>query len=73
MNIHLEHLRKRGKLKIVDLSDEEIARRMYRASGLCECVGCGKEYYSHPYVENCLDDTGLPFLHVLCDGDIIKL
>jgi hypothetical protein len=67
-----EYYRIKGKLKETGLTTEEIARKMHRASGDCVC-DCGKDYYSHPYVTEARDQDGEPFLHVLCNGDIVKL
>lgn len=38
-----------------------------RASGLCECPTCGKQYYDHPA------HPVFKFLKVTCDGRIWKL
>ena len=70
---YMDYLRKKGKLKKLKLTDDQIARQMIRASGECLCPKCGQEYYSHPYVENCLDMNGYPYMHVTCDGLIVKL
>ena len=39
---------------------------MYRASGSMKC-SCGWEYRQHP------NDENYDFLHVLCNGDRVKL
>lgn len=70
---HILNLRKRGLLVHVDKTDEEIARDTIRASGMCICEKCGKEYWWHPYVDNCRDMDGYPFVHITCDGTIVKL
>ena len=61
----------------LDLTDDEIAKKMFRTSGMCICETCGKVYYKHKYVANCLtagwDGTPVPFLRVICNGDIVKL
>jgi hypothetical protein len=72
-NAFIEYLRLKGKLKMLNLSDEEIARDMIRASGDCICEECGKKYYDHPYIENNLDGEGHPYLHITCNGLIVKL
>lgn len=72
-NAFMEFLRLKGKLKMLKLSDEEIARDMIRASGDCICEKCGKKYYDHPYIENALDGEGHPYLHVICNNLIVKL
>ena len=71
--VRVQYLIKRGKLVETGLPTAEVARRMIRASGLCICSDCGEDYYSHPYVSEARDDEGMPFLHVLCNGDIVKL
>ncbi len=38
-----------------------------RASGLCVCPACGRDYYSHPQFKPA------PFLNQLCDGTLVKL
>lgn len=45
----------------------------YRACGQCICDVCGKEYFKHPFDFWELSYTGEPFLHVLCNGDRVKL
>lgn len=47
--------------------------RVYRASGMCICEICGKEYWKHPDDEGELSYDGKPFLVVLCNGDRVKL
>lgn len=44
----------------------------YRASGDKICT-CGRKYYDHPMDEKVLDYAGQPFLHILCNGDRVKL
>lgn len=47
---------------------------VYRANGLVICPFCLKDYYSHPLdpeIKSGID--GAPFLHVLCNGDRVKL
>ena len=38
-----------------------------RCGGDCVCEDCGKTYYRHPVCPE------FPFLHVLCDGSVVKL
>lgn len=45
----------------------------YRAGGDCLCEICGKEYRKHQFDFYELSYTGEPFLHVLCNGDRVKL
>ena len=72
-NRHVQWLERRGMLQKTGLTVDEIASRMVRASGLVECETCGKDYYHHPYVYECRDSEGNPFLHITCSGDIVKL
>lgn len=46
---------------------------MRRASGDCLCDLCGREYRRHPFTFEYTDWNGEPFLHVLCNGDLVKL
>lgn len=56
-------------LKLYDpLSDVDFTR----ACGLSECADCGELYYDHP-TTGPLGYDGKPFLHVLCDGRMVKL
>lgn len=52
--------------KYVDEAD-----RSYRTSGEMVCLACGQEYWRHPFTLHRFD--GNPFLHRLCNGDIVKL
>lgn len=47
----------------------------YRASGDCLCLCCGKNYHGHPRAAEPwnLSFTGEPFLHRLCNGELVKL
>ena len=76
-NPTLDYYRQRGMLISLDLSEDEIETKMYRASGDCVCDSCGKTYYKHPFIENVLTTVGCtdptPFLHYVCDGSIVKL
>lgn len=45
----------------------------YRASGQCVCDRCGKEFIRHPLDFWELGYDGEPVLHVLCNGDRVKL
>lgn len=62
-----------GWLATTGETHDELAERFYRASGACICDACGKEYYSHPYATEARDRDNMPYLHVLCNGDIVKL
>jgi DNA primase large subunit len=44
-----------------------------RASHLCICEKCGKEYIDHPLDYQELDFTGQPYLNILCSGERVKL
>ena len=46
---------------------------VYRASGEVICEQCGKKYYDHPLDQKILSYDGKPFIHVLCNGDRLKL
>ena len=72
-SVRVQYLIRKGKLVKTGLTIDEVAARMHRASGLCICTECGEDYYSHPYVHECRDDEGSPFLHIICNGDIVKL
>lgn len=45
----------------------------YRASGDCVCEECGKQYYEHPLDQKELSYDNSPFMHILCNGDLVKL
>jgi hypothetical protein len=55
----------------------------FRASGNCECLICGKSYYDHPFYRLTVGgwrqlSNGMViqygfWLHVLCNGDLVKL
>lgn len=45
----------------------------YRASKDCICGACGLEFWRHPLDFWELSYSGEPFLHVLCNGDRVKL
>ena len=57
------------------LTPEEDARifKAYRASGDIICEICGKTYYQHPMYEPSAKTCGHPWLHELCNGDLVKL
>lgn len=44
-----------------------------RASGEVVCRVCNKTYYKHPFAMEHLDYQDEPFLHRLCNGDLVKL
>jgi hypothetical protein len=47
-------------------------REWYRADGNCLCE-CGAVYRLHPLDPADLDYEGHPYMHVLCNGDRVKL
>lgn len=57
----------------IEMTDEEAARRMVRASGDVECSICGKLYWKHPMEPRITDRESRPFLHRGCDGHLLKL
>jgi hypothetical protein len=60
---------------IVYRSREDIDHdRTYRASGTCVCAICGREYRHHPVATDAhLIGWMGPFLHRLCNGELVKL
>lgn len=48
-------------------------RKCYRAHQDCRCPKCGKRYIDHPMDLRSLSWQDEPFLHVLCNGDRVKL
>jgi hypothetical protein len=46
---------------------------MVRASGDALCELCGRTYYRHPVTYEYVDWDGHPYLHVGCDGTLLKL
>lgn len=46
---------------------------MRRADGRVLCELCHREYRRHPFTFEHLDWNDEPFLHVLCNGDLVKL
>jgi hypothetical protein len=74
-----EVARRRGQtvvkaLEIAVLEAREALGPEYeRASHLCVCEGCFKEYIKHPMSYDWLDSEGHPWLTKLCDGRLVKL
>lgn len=68
-----DFLRKRGRLVTTGLTKEALLTKMHRASGECACNECGRCYYDHPYVDELRDWEDNPYLHILCNGEIVKL
>lgn len=50
-----------------------LAHQVYRAAGDSVCQACEKRYGNHPYERSLLSNDGLPFIHRLCNGDLVKL
>lgn len=71
-NPYLKLLRKKGKLIHLDVSEDEIARRMVRTSGDAICEVCNKTHREHPYIDDTLFQD-YPYLHYICNGIIAKL
>lgn len=69
----LEYLARRGRLRKTGLTHDELALRMYRADQRVICKTCGKQYIDHPFADEARDPDNLPYLHVVCNGDIVKL
>jgi hypothetical protein len=47
--------------------------QMRRANGDVECPTCKKPYRAHRYERAILDQHGQPYIHRLCNGDLVKL
>lgn len=47
--------------------------KMYRADQNTLCTECDREYWRHPASWRVRDSDDNPFLHVLCNGDHVKL
>lgn len=69
--IRLHYLRNRNMLVHCGYTEEKIDERMYRTSGLTECIHCGIIVYEHPFIDDVLDE-GRPWLHLMCDGGLAK-
>lgn len=73
----LEYFRRKGKLVHLEMDEDEIWRKMFRAGLETICPVCGKMYIDHPYIDNVIDRSAhgeeTPFLHLICDGSIVKL
>jgi hypothetical protein len=46
---------------------------VFYASPYCICTSCNEYYIDHPMDKKRLSFEGKPYLHVLCNGDRIKL
>ncbi len=67
-----KYYRKKGWLVETGRTHDDLASNFYRTAGTMICDECGKEYHSHPYATEARSHDGSPYLHVLCNGDIIK-
>lgn len=52
---------------------EGLEVQYYRADGNMICQPCGQEYFRHPYEASVVGYDELPFLHRICNGDLVKL
>ena len=68
-----EYLRKRGMLVETGRDPYEIECAMLRTHQDCICPVCGKKYREHPYIHEVRDWEGSPFLHLICNGMVVKL
>ena len=59
-------------VRVEVIYDEEPEIKFYRASGDVVCYSCGRQYWHHPFADE-RAWNGEPFLHVLCNGDLVKL
>ena len=56
------------------LEEENRIDKFYRACGDCVCDVCGKKYYDHQsYKPSGKTNNDVPWLHELCNGDLVKL
>ena len=62
----------RKAYRVTEVPDGD-TRDMIRTSGECVCPDCNELYRRHPMASRPVDWNGYPFLHVLCDGTLIKL
>ena len=71
-NPYLKVLREQGRLVHLDIAEDEINERMFRASGDVVCEKCGKKYREHPMIDDYLFYNE-PYLYAICDGTLAKL
>jgi hypothetical protein len=75
----IRHWASNGYHVVPDLSDvheDEAGEVGSRAGGGCLCPFCHRSFFDHPHDETRLTPGGhkfVPYLHVLCDGRIVKL
>jgi ribA/ribD-fused uncharacterized protein len=53
--------------------EDDDLNKAYRASGNCICNICGKKYYDHPMSAKYKSWQNEMYLHILCNGDLVKL
>ena len=73
----------RGKLATLSLEQaallglafwmEWASLSMFRASGDCKCPECGEVYRRHPFTPHRAFGDGDPYLHLRCNGEVVKL
>lgn len=54
-------------------SSVEEQTMFYRANQDCICLECGEPYWKHPMDNHYLSFQDEPWLHILCNGDLVKL
>jgi hypothetical protein len=59
----------------LDYCENSLGERIsyLRVSGKCICFECGKTFLQHPLDMSILDNTGEPWLNILCNGRRVKL
>ena len=69
----LEHYRNKDMLVHLDISDEELQKRIFKTVGHVICEECGSAYDRHTYIDDFLNNNERPYLHLLCDGRLANL
>lgn len=59
--------------RLFEMFIDEEALTARRASHLVQCTTCQKTYGDHPLAYEHLSNDGQPYLHRLCNGDLVKL
>lgn len=62
----------KAKCKFMVIDPDDYIPEFYRAAGDCICGVCKLPYRKHPF-HKATDWQGEPFLHVLCNGENVKL
>jgi hypothetical protein len=71
---HIGRFDKDTCTRLVEATEAELGPpEEHRASGSVTCTDCGKAYRDHPLDLSQVSYDGLPFLHVLCNGERVKL